>query len=377
MVFKKKYLVKNKWLYLGLFFVDFFTFFLKKKTSKNIFKNIKKILISNIAHLGDVTIATGILPILKEVYPNIKIGFLCSSFTQDILKNHPLVDKIYTFDHFKLSRKNISIFEKIKIHFNSKCKAVKEISEENYDLAVDLYHYFPNSSHLLYKTKIPHRIGYSSGGFSNFFTKKVSYANFNKNISSLNLNLLGCFNRWFLMYGNPRPSLNLIKSSLSALHEGSKLRDYFIIHMGSGDQNKEPALHFWKKLINDAKIGSCKGCFTGKGEKENKNINLIIQNSANFLDFSNKLDFYQLINFVKNSRFVICVDSFILHVAHAFNKKTVCLFSDINNSEKWCPKSENVKLVKFNKKKMENNKEYFHEIQEKVKQEIKGLGERL
>ena len=97
---------------------------------------------------------------------------------------------------------------------------------------------------------------------------------------------------------------------------------------------------------------------------------MIIQKKPNFINLTDKVNIYDLINLLKNSKFIICVDTFVLHLATALNIKIICLCSDINNSQKWCPKNENVKLIEFNKKKMQKNEEYFEEILEKVKQEI-------
>ena len=370
MVFKKKYLVKNFWLYLFLLLVDFFTFFLKIFNKKKLPKNINKILISNIGHLGDVVIATAVLPILKKNYPDIFIGFLCSSDCKDLLQDHLYIDKIHTFDHFKLNRKNCLIFQKIKTHFKTYYKAQKDLLSENYDLAFELRHYYPNSILLLYYSKIAYRIGFNSAGFSNFFTQSLYYKNSENHVSAYNSMIFAKIFQTFDVNNQYKPFIAYKKSSSFLQNQYIPQSDYFIIHIGSGDENKELALHFWNKLINDQNFGSCKGCFTGKGEKEKKNVDLIIQKRPNCINLTDKVNIYDLINLLKNSKFIICVDTFVLHLATALNIKIICLFSDINNSQKWCPKNENVKLIEFNKKKMQKNEEYFEEILEKVKQEI-------
>jgi len=71
-----KYLVKNPFLFGYLWLTDaFFSLFIRKKKENKTIDSPKKILVSNIAHFGDVIIATSVLPVIKKAFPAMEIGF--------------------------------------------------------------------------------------------------------------------------------------------------------------------------------------------------------------------------------------------------------------------------------------------------------------
>ena len=94
----------------------------------------KKILLSNLAHFGDVVIATTVLPILSSRFPGVKIAFLGGSKVAPlVLEHHPLISKIHTYDHWVFELKKgarRSIFHQCKAalhHFIQKRAFLREL----------------------------------------------------------------------------------------------------------------------------------------------------------------------------------------------------------------------------------------------------------
>src|SRR3974377_1282456 len=54
----------------------------------------RRILVSNIAHLGDVLNATAVIPALRNAFPQAEIGFLTSSWARAIIENNPEIKYI-------------------------------------------------------------------------------------------------------------------------------------------------------------------------------------------------------------------------------------------------------------------------------------------
>src|SRR5271166_354263 len=73
-----------------------------------------RILVSNIAHLGDVVNATAVISALRNAFPQAEIGFLTSSWARPIIENNAQIKYIHTFDHFLLNRSRLSKWSKIK-----------------------------------------------------------------------------------------------------------------------------------------------------------------------------------------------------------------------------------------------------------------------
>ncbi|NGX64103.1 MAG: Lipopolysaccharide core heptosyltransferase RfaQ [Candidatus Anoxychlamydiales bacterium] len=365
-----KYLVKNFWLYCFLKVVDLFSFiyfsFLKfltprsmrerkLKKNENLLKRPKKILLSNIAHLGDTIIATWILPILKQIFPNASIGFICSSSSKEILENNSYIDKIYFVDHWKLNRSKKHLFQKFLKYFRSRKQAIKDIKKEKFDIAIDLYYSFPNSIHFFYKSKIPVRIGYSSAGFENFLTCKNIWANKNQHVISYHLDLLKFLKIDPKVFQNASitPYIYLPSSAKKITINNSKTENfdlnegYIVCHIGAGSRKKMWNLSKWKdltaKLLND----DHKIVFTGKGDFENTFINEVIETQdslkkANCINLCDKINYLKILKILKNARVVICVDSFILHLATALDVLTIVIYCGINNFHHWVFKKSNV-----------------------------------
>lgn len=337
------YLVKNPVLYFYLKFIDFITSYFKIFSKKNNeIKDPKKIIISNIAHLGDALVATSILPVIKQKFPNSQIGFVCSSTSKELLKDIKLIDDIYIVDHSKLNRFNFSFLKKIIIYLQTKSKALHEIKAKKYDVAIDLYSYFPNSIYFFWKAKIPVRIGYTSAGFKNFLTHELDWKCQEKHISEYHFDLLKYLgftkdDRKFLKMQIPFFSTSTDKVTLP--------KDFILIHVGAGDSKKMWSLDKWIDLTNKM-TECCKNLvFTGKGFLENQQISQLIDGKKNCTNLCDKLSLSEMFEVISKAKVVICIDSLVLHISSALNIKTIVLYCGINNFNHWVINSKNILVL--------------------------------
>ncbi|MGI4787757.1 MAG: glycosyltransferase family 9 protein, partial [Janthinobacterium lividum] len=142
-----------------------------------------RILISNAAHLGDVIVATSLLPALRSAFPQVEFGFLIGSWSQPVLQDHPLVRNIHILDHWMQNRASVSKWEKWRIYRRTRAKALREIKAAQYDIAIDLYWNFPNTLPLLWQAGIPIRAAFGSAGFGPLATHCVELSDINQHIS--------------------------------------------------------------------------------------------------------------------------------------------------------------------------------------------------
>ena len=70
-------------------------------------KKPNSFLIINTFGIGDVLFSTPLLSNLKENFPEAKIFYLCNRRVYSVLKNHPLIEKIFIYerDEFEEVRK--------------------------------------------------------------------------------------------------------------------------------------------------------------------------------------------------------------------------------------------------------------------------------
>lgn len=339
---QQRYLVKNPCLYLYLLVVDTWFFFLKSFKKSRVQQTIpEKILVIQWAHKGDVIIGTSVLPLLKQSYPQAKFGMLIGSWAQDILDRHPLLDHIHVFDHPKLNRNTgflvFKIYHAIKRFFS----AVQEIKRMQYDVAIDLYCYYPSSHFLTWSAKIPRRIGYRSGGGSPLLTDSLPWTYEKKHMSLYHLDLLKllgiCSKETLFLKSCLAPPIEGLLESLQkkwAL-DGS----YVIFHPYSGNHLKDWQDRHWRDLIDLFHKSPYTIVFTGGSLHEQERIENITYGKQQCVNLAGKLSFQELQVIVKHASALICVDTMIGHLAAVYDVPSLVLFLGEANAAQWKPAS--------------------------------------
>ena len=59
---------------------------------------MKKILVIRMSAIGDIVLATSFLESVKQKYPDSEIHFLIKKEFSDLVKKHPIIDKLISFD---------------------------------------------------------------------------------------------------------------------------------------------------------------------------------------------------------------------------------------------------------------------------------------
>lgn len=323
---KTHYFFKNPWIKRCAALFDA----LLPKASSNPVHKVRRLLVSNIAHLGDVVLSTSVLPVLKEAFPEAEIGFLSSSWTKSFLIDHPLLHHLHTVDHWKLNRSPLSWKEKIRIYRETKREALCQIRERCYDVAIDLYCYFPNSIPLLWKAGIPVRIGYTSGCFGPLLTHPVHWTEKRHMIYSY-LSLLSTVSIDPKILSKARPFFGKERAPQFALPQR-----YCIFHMGAGCPKKEWKIEQWKELASLAVASGWEIILTGKGKREWENIEPICREVPHTFNSANCLDSAELLFVCRLADLLISVDTALVHIADALSVKSVVL-SEQSSNALWKP----------------------------------------
>lgn len=331
------YLAKNPLLYLYLTLLDslykLLRLFTKNQKSLETQKNI---LIVHLAHRGDVILATCVLPLLKKHYPDATLNMLIGSWNQEILEDHPLLDKLHFLDHPKVNRSSISFLKKWIRYLRQIKLLIPQLKD--YDLSIDLYPYYPNSHQITYLAKIPRRIGYQSGGGSPLLTDVTPWINKNQSIALDFLELLkplGIFEDVTTLKSNLSPPC---KRTFENLKETYKLdKPYLIFHLYSGNHLKDWEDNAWRELAE--KCSDYSIIFTGGSSLEKANIDLLRQGLPNTLNLAGNLSFSELKALVSNATALVAVDTMIGHLAAVYDIPSLILYSKVTNPIYWKPLS--------------------------------------
>lgn len=285
----------------------------------------RRILLSNLAHLGDVVIATSVLPALKKAYPEAEIGFLIGSWARPVLQEHPLVDYIHRVDHWKISRAPVPLWRKIVRYYRTSHTALREIKALRYDIAIDLYYYFPNSIPLLWQARIPVRIGYISGGFGRLLTHPLEWQNRKQPVAQYHFDLLSLLS---IPRENPAlPALSALPSTSSCI----------VCCAGPPRSLKAWDPIKWQELIGRLVDEGHQIIFTGQGLEEREHADSLHPPHPNLRNLCDQLSWQEFVSLISGAQLLISIDSVAAHIASGFQIPSIVFFCGISDPAHWCP----------------------------------------
>lgn len=284
----------------------------------------QKILLCNIAQLGDALIATNVLPVLKKRFPAAEIGFLVASESATVLEDHPLVSRLHLFDHFYLHGRNGKAALQ---HRRSLRRCIEEIQKAGYELAIDLYPYFPNAASLLYKANVPCRVGYESGGLGRLFTHSFPWEYEDRYIGASHLHLLG------------KIGMNTEKAShLPDYNRQTKRENYVVFHTGASTPAREWCLEGWRGLADRFLQEGRQLVLTGRGERAEQFTRQLSQNGQ-IRNLCNQLNWNDFVQIIQNASLVVSVNTVTIHLAAASKTPTIAIFIKTPPPDMWSPPS--------------------------------------
>lgn len=304
----------------------------------------QKILLANRGHLGDIIISTSILPLIKNANPTCEIGFLVGSWARPILEKHPLIDHVYYDDHWYVNRSKQPLYKKIAHYFSSRRAVLTALRQAHYDVAIDLYAYFPNAAILLFQSDIPRRIGYTRGGCGALLTDPQQWVLKDQHVADYHIALLSVIFPEIKHIENLKPIL--FRDQTVNLYR--YLPDHFlqpgfiVLHPGCGNPIKEWPIAHWKVLIKKIMDHGIPVVLTGQGEHELQLTKQIQVESPLCINLCNRLTFPELVEVIAAARYFVGVDSMVGHVASAVDTAGVVIGNGTASQAHWKPLSEKI-----------------------------------
>lgn len=312
------------------------------------FSDPKRILLINGGHIGDVVIATSLLPVLRSAYPNAEIGFLTASWSNTVVRNHPEVAYAHCVDHWRMNRERLSFARKRLRYWRTRRRALREVRALSYDLSFSLHPWRADFLPLAWQAGIPVRVAFSSSLWAPLATALAEYPDDN-----LPIHQGECQARLLAGIGIGSEHLERRRSSLAPTTDQAwrEVRDllgppglekmgYSVIHMGAGIQAKEVPLPLWKelagRLAEDQPV-----IFTGRGARESFNVERVIRDLPRCYNACGRLSWDGFVAAIRHAEALYSVDSMASHVAGAVGTKCVALFGGMNTIERWRPEGEN------------------------------------
>jgi ADP-heptose:LPS heptosyltransferase len=343
---KGKYLVQRPALYALLSTVDWVLDRLPKGKATPLAKAPKRVLIAMGGHIGDAVIGSSVIPLVRAAWPEAEIGVLAASWSKLVLHGHPDVARVHLVDHWKLNRDEKSGRRKFTRYLATRRVALKEIRAVEYDLAIDLYPYFPNSIALLARAGIPVRVGYTSGGFGALLTHPQIWRDTPRHTAEYLRDLVravepaaGGLSR--LRYSLAPPAL----PSGESVWQPPGADGYVIMHIGAGLALREWPLERWKLVVDSLLADGHTLVFTGKGERQAQDAQTLTENKPRCHNLCDRIGWNEFVAVVANAQLAVTVESVAGHLAAGVGTPAVVLMSGMTRLEQWSPLGDQVRTV--------------------------------
>jgi ADP-heptose:LPS heptosyltransferase len=217
-----------------------------------------------------------------------------------------------------------------------------------YDVAADLYPFFPNAADLLSAAHVPVRIGYTSGGGGPLFTHRVDWLDTDAHTAEQHVALLA---RWLPSLATGQPlAYDLPPLSADENARGSGLLTslgiesgrYVVLHPGTGDRRKAWPTASWRELVEqlDPAIGAI--VCSGQGSADAATIAAIGRDNPRVVSACDKTTWHSLRYLIAKARAVIGGDSVAVHIAAAEGVPCVAIMAAMSNPAHWRPLGANV-----------------------------------
>lgn len=311
-------------------------------------KEIKRILVAIGGHLGDAVIASSVLPAIRAALPHAQIGILAPSWMQQVLGGHPLVMRFHTVDHWKGNRSSESRLAKWRTFTATVRQAIDEIAEAHYDVAVDLYPFYPNMSLILLRAGVPVRVGYESGGGGPAYTRALQWIDGSVHMASRFARVLE--GAGIPASGAPKYSLpplsHAVEKSVARLMSDAGIRrgEYVVLHTGTGHPSKALAVDKWERLVGEYLDQGHKVVLTGHGAADRATADKLIAMHPAIVDLVGGTSIKELRGILRHAHLVVGVDSVAVHLAAAEGTRSISVVTADTDVEQWRPLAANAEV---------------------------------
>ena len=258
------------------------------------------ILIYQTAFLGDIVLSTPVISALRRLYPSSQISVVTTPLGASLLKKDPRLARIIVDDK-KGKHKG---FWGMKMLSN-------DLATYKFDRVYSLHKSW-RTSLLLWLSKIPYRVGFSTAKLSFLYHQKMKRQ---MNLHDVERNLQ-------LIEGSDS-TLDCLSLYSDSSTEISK-NPYIVIAPGSMWKTKRWSEVEFQQLVK--KISTDIHVVLVGSKEEWQLSEQIKADSSNVENLCGTLPLEKMIPIVQNSAGVVCNDSMFLHVASAFKKPVVALF---------------------------------------------------
>jgi ADP-heptose:LPS heptosyltransferase len=312
-------------------------------------ETIRRILVSNQAHLGDAILATSVMPALRQHFPNATFGVLVHPASAQVFEGFAGVQWIHTVEHWHLNRRGEGRLAALMRHHRSRRRVLREIRALHYQLAIDLHPYFPNSIALLHRAGIDHLVGWSSAGWGAYLNRAAHDDGHIIGMLDRHRRLLRLLQVPEEVLTRLSPTLGISAAAASAWsrtqREHAVPADAVAVHVGAHAAHRRWPATLWAQLVVELSRQGQVVVLLGHGEAEAALCRSIKQACPQAIDLSNRLSWPELVAAIGDSRLLISHDSAATHIGAALHRPRICIAAGIHDPTVWLQHSSQSRVL--------------------------------
>lgn len=296
------------------------------------------ILIVNPFGIGDCLFSAPLIHTLKEKFPHNKLGYLCNKRTEPLLRNNPLIDRVFTYERDDYER--LLAISPLK-WFKEFSHFIRAIKKEKFGLAIDLS-LATNFGFFLWLAGIKRRVGYNYKNRGFYLTDSIKFEGYeNRHIVDYYNDILKLFDvipkyRNLELYLKEEDKLyaeevfrahNIIKAVVLVIA---------VIPCGGASWGKDALFKHWPQdkyaELIDKIVEKYKAKVIMLGDSKEKEDTLKLEKKLGnkVINLAGETSLMQLAAIIDKSDLLIANDGGPLHIAVALGKKTVSFFGPVD-----------------------------------------------
>jgi heptosyltransferase II len=271
----------------------------------------QRFLIIQTAFIGDVVLATALIENLHQEYPDAQIDFLLRKGNENLLKAHPILNKVYVWDKQKNKISNL-------------LRLLREIRKAGYDEVINVQRYAATGL-LTAFSKATQKTGFDKNPFSRFFDTRIGhvFAEGRTDLHEINRNHLLIAH----LTNQPVARPKLYPSSKDFENIQPYLSKPFItVSPASVWFTKQFPVEKWKAFIDSLPAHIRIYLLGGKSDRSLAGGLLEQTNTRDIVNLCGELDFLQSAALMKNALMNYVNDSAPMHFCSAVNAPVTAVY---------------------------------------------------
>jgi len=301
-----------------------------------------KVLVANMAHLGDLIVMAPLLAALRSSSRTAKLGLVVGTWGRPVLELDAAADAVHIVDHWRLNRAPGGLLGKLRQYAKTRSAAVSEIRALGYDAAIDPYAYFGNSADLLWSAGIPSRIGFTSGGAGTLYTHRIHFRS-DLSIAANQARLLAPILGEDAVHGPPTAVLPGFRPDPDAEQMASAWGDYMVLHIGPGHPHRDWPADRWIALGQRLIADGFRLVFTGAANEAAHGAP--VRAALGGEDLLGRLSLRQFATILSRARGLVAIDTVAGHLAACFQTPTAVVFAGVVPPQLWRPSQPFARIV--------------------------------